>query len=109
MPNLVISIVREGWDSGDKWGSAMLALCDIADVMAAADVPVPGELQYRRSVLDSRTVSDIATGDPDMTSYGARVIAEEYLAGRVDVRALTLAALALSRYVDACKRAGLDY
>lgn len=109
MSNLVISLVRDGWDSGDKWGSALGALSDIADVMHAAGVPVPPELGYAPSILDSRTVADIAKGDPDTTPHDARMIATEYLAGRIGDRTLTLAALSLNRYADACRAAGLDY
>lgn len=108
--NLAIALVRDGWDAGDPWGSAMLALGDVADVMYAAGLPVPEELEYRPSPLtDERTLADIVSDDPGTTPYDARVIASECLAGRIDARTLRLAALTLNRYADACRAAGLDY
>lgn len=108
--NTVISLIRDGWDDGDKWGSAINALFDIAEVMSAAGIEVPEELEYRRSILDKRTIVEMATQDPDSgTSYDAYVLAEEYIAGNITAKELRLAALTLNRYVAACVAAGLDY
>lgn len=109
--NTVMALVYDGWDDGDKWGSAIGALFDIAEVMSAAGIEVPAELEYRRSPLDNRTIADMATEDRDYggTSYGEYVLAEEYIAGNITAKELRLAALTLNRYVAACVAAGLDY
>lgn len=109
--NTVMALVYEGWDDGDKWGSAIGALFDIATVMDAAGIEVPAELEYRRSPLDNRTIVEMATENRDYgeTSYGEYVLASEYWAGNVTDNELRLAALTLNRYVAACVAAGLDY
>ncbi len=106
--NNVISLIRDGWDDGDKWGSAIDALFDIAEVMSAAGIEVPEELEYRRSILDSRTLADMARED-SQEPYGTYVLAEEYITGNITAKELRLAALTLNRYVAACVAAGLDY
>jgi hypothetical protein len=108
--NPVIDYVRDWWDSGDPWGTAINALFDLAEVMYAAGIPIPAELEYQHGAYESETVEEMATeSDDGQTPYGVFVFASEYLAGNITERDMRLAALTLNRYVDACRAAGLDY
>lgn len=112
MLNRAMVLIREGWDKGDPWGSALNALFAVATVMHATDIEVPAELEFRRGLGDNRTIRDLARSVPDGyndTTYDEFVLASEYLAGNVTDRDLTLAALTLNRYTNAARTAGLDY
>lgn len=108
--NPVIDSIRDGWDDGDKWGSAIGALFDIAEVMYSAGIPVPTELKYRHGLYEPLTIAEMATEDPDGdTTFNMYAIASEYLVGNIADNDLRLAALTLNRYCDMCRAAGLDY
>lgn len=110
--NTAISLIRDGWDDGDKWGSAINALFDVANVMDAADIDVPEELEFHRSYLDIRSLADMANEERDdyaESTYGEFVLASEYLAGNITENDMRLAALTLNRYLALCRAAGLDY
>lgn len=110
--NLAVALVREGWDKRNPWESAISALFSVATVMHAAGIEVPSELKFRRGLGDNRTLRDLARSVPDGyndTTYDEFVLASEYLAGNIDDRTLTLAALTLNRYTRAAEAAGLSY
>jgi hypothetical protein len=106
--NPVLHYVQDSWDDGDKWGSALSALFAIAEVMDAAWIQVPEELEFRRSPLDNRTVWDMAdeSQEQDLLVFD---LATAYLAGNINAHDMRLAALTLNRYCDMCRAAGLDY
>jgi hypothetical protein len=108
--NPVIDYVRDWWDSGDPWGTAIDALFDLAEVMYSAGMAIPEELEYQHGAYEPESLEEMATEDPDgQTSYGVFVFASEYLAGNITERDMRLAALTLNRYCDMCRAAGLDY
>lgn len=55
--NPVLQVLRENFDSGDKWGSNigfLFALCDIATDYG---IPVPAELEFSQGMGGSNTES----------------------------------------------------
>lgn len=108
--NPVIDYVRDWWDGGDPWGTAINALFDLAEVMYSAGMAIPEELEYRHGPFEPSTVEEMATEDPDgQTSYGVFVFASAYLSGEFTENDMRLAALTLNRYLALCRDAGLDY
>jgi hypothetical protein len=108
--NPVIDYVRDSWDGGDPWGTAINALFDLAEVMYAAGIPIPDELEYRHGAYEPMTVEEMATESADgQQSYNEWVFASAYLSGEITERDMRLAALTLNRYLALCKDAGLDY
>lgn len=107
----VLFLLREGWDHGDRWGSAMMAagaVCDVATVAGELD-SIPDGLQYRPGVgLLSLTLDDLATGDL-ADSYEVATLAAAYIAGEITGADLDLAARILDRYLDVLRAAGEDY
>lgn len=44
--NPAIDVIREGWDDGDKWGSALTAQFDVAETLTRYGAHVPDEWEY---------------------------------------------------------------
>lgn len=108
--NPVIDYVRDWWDSGDPWGTAINALFDLAEVMYSAGIPIPEELEYQHGACEPESLEDMATeSDGGQTSAGVFVFASAYLSGEITENDMRLAALTLNRYCDMCRAAGLDY
>lgn len=47
--NPVLTVFREGMDSGDKWGSTINFLFGLCDVAMSYDVAIPAELEFAQS------------------------------------------------------------
>lgn len=108
--NPVIDLIRDGWDAADPWGTAINALFDLAEVVYAADIPIPEELGYQPGACEPESLEDMATEHGDgQTPFNVYLFASEYLAGNITERDMRLAALTLNRYCDMCRAAGLDY
>lgn len=90
--NLVLRDFRDIFDSGDKWGSAMGAL-----------FTVEGEM-YMRGLDSVGGFKPGAVSDPRERDDYLFEVCEE-----VDDDDLVYAARVLNRYVDLCRRAGLNY
>lgn len=121
--NPAVVIDSAAWDGGDPWGSAMACAWAVCEVARAAHVTIPPDLGYRPGMgAGDPTVDELAAsldcedvetcenieahGDHD---YLTGALAALCLAGDVTDRQLVLAMRTLSRYLDACKAAGLDY
>ena len=108
--NPVIDYVSDRWDGGDPWGTAINALFDLAEVMYAAGIPIPAELEYQHGACEPETVEEMAIENPDgQTPYGVFEFASAYVSGEITENDMRLAALTLNRYVALCRDAGLDY
>jgi hypothetical protein len=81
-------------DSGDKWGCAMSAHFDIAEELTRRDHDVPASWQFRAGAMG-------VTAEPE--SYFGEIIRD------ADSSDLRYFGDVLSRYIDWCKRADLDY
>lgn len=105
-----IDVMIDGWDGGDAWGSALSLAFALADVAYAAGVDEVGSiLDYTPGMGETLSLDEIADGTDDDTRYEAVCLAEAYISGDVTDDDLVRAAKVLSRYLDLCKRAGLDY
>jgi hypothetical protein len=108
--NPVIDYVRDWWDDGDPWGTAINALFDLAEVMYSAGIPIPEELEYRHGTYEAESLEEMATENEDgQTPYAVFVFASAYLSGEITENDMRLAALTLNRYLALCRSAGLDY
>lgn len=111
----VIAVLVDGWDDGDRWGSAMSAAWAVAEVARAAGTAP--EVDQILSVswgmggpIDLHEAADESNrDDPGDISFETHCLAAAYLDGAVTMRDLTFAARVLSRYIDICDRAGLSY
>lgn len=97
----VSQILADCWDGGDLWGSAMseaFALCDFAWFYLDARGEIPADMGFRPSVFGA---------DTEEIRYADLVAA--YQSGDI-TRADVISYLPiLSRFIDACKAAGLSY
>lgn len=53
--NPILSVLRENFDSGDKWGSNIRFLFCLCDIAVDYGIPVPGELQFSQGLGGSDT------------------------------------------------------
>lgn len=110
-----IAWLMDGWDSYDNWGSAMSAAWAVAEVAAAYGEHEPAstlEVSWGMGGYPTRLELEIATGDLDYEgdlSYDTRALAEGVQRGDVTMDDLSFAARVLTRYLDLCKKAGIDY
>ncbi len=108
-----IDVMIDGFDGADPWGSAMGMAFALADVCEALQLTTARDvLNYRPSpYVDTPDIDELAGehhDDCDVT-FEAHVLAAAYLAGDVTETDLIRACHVLDRYLDRCKRAGLDY
>jgi hypothetical protein len=110
-----IAYLIDGWDGGDPWGSAMSAGWAVAEVARAAAVPgVDSALEISWGcgpVIDLGEAADSLDDRDDNgdVSFETAILSAAYLSGDVTDDDLLFAARVLSRYLDLCKSAGLDY
>lgn len=116
--NPAISELRDGGiDTGDRWGSCMTMLGAACAVLYAVYGRIPDGAGYSPAWGASTDLDALA--DVDGTSetgenaagadYATANLASAHRDGRVSVRDLELAAVALSRWADVLKAAGQDY
>lgn len=53
--NPILSVLRENFDSGDKWGTNLMFLFALCDIAIDYGIPVPGELEFRQALGGSDT------------------------------------------------------
>lgn len=53
--NPILTIFRENFDTGDKWGSTIIFLFALCDVATDLDVEIPSELEFSPSPFGSDT------------------------------------------------------
>ena len=82
-----------GWDSGDRWGSAMGLFFDVAEELDRRDEDIPAEWGYRAGAL--------GVGDPE--SFEAEILTD---ADSDDILRL---GRVLHRYTGMLDRAGHSY
>lgn len=112
-----IAHMIDGWDGDDPFGSAMSMAWAVAEVARAADAEASATIDGALSiswgaapVLDLTEAADLdSREDPGDVSFETHALAAAYLDGAVTVADLTFAARVLSRYIDLCTAAGLDY
>lgn len=51
--NPVIESLRDSWDGGDNWGSALTALFAVCDVMSDLSIEIPSEWEFSQSIMGS--------------------------------------------------------
>lgn len=99
--NPILGRMRDEFGGGDPWGTAIGWAFAVADVLHfAAGEPVPAEMQYRPSPVQHEVDRDL---------YPDAEVLDMYESGELTADDLTTAAKCLSRYLDWCKAAGLDY
>lgn len=105
--NPVITVFRENFDTGDKWGSTinfLFALCDIATVF---DVEIPAELEFSASPLGADIEDDSYQSILGLMSAGMYIHApltlEEFR------KHVGHALKVLGRYDSLLRLAGEDY
>jgi hypothetical protein len=113
--SFVISLLMDDWDDHDSWGSAMSAAWSVAEVARAVDVlEVESTLEITwncEPMIDLNEAAaslDDRDNDSDV-SFGTAILAAAYLSGDVTDDDLLFAARVLSRYLNLCRAAGLDY
>lgn len=99
--------IADGWDGGDPYGSAMLALGAVCDVLFALDPnAIPGDWQFRPAMGQTQDLESMAlrrddegtlTGAEDLTTAE---LAAELLAGNISEAGLVHAGNILSRFLD---------
>lgn len=100
--NPVLVLMREFADPGDPWGTAMSWSFGVAEVLHARGEDVPDELGYRPSPFVALS-SEQPEEWPDLEVWS--LLAQ----GDATVADLKTAGRCLSRYLDLCRSAGLDY
>lgn len=108
-----IAYLIDGWDAGDPWGSATSAgwaVAEVARAAAVSDVDSALEISWGCvPVIDlGETADSLWDGNGDV-SFETAILAAAYLSGDVTDDDLLFAARVLSRYLDLCESAGLDY
>lgn len=105
-----IACLMDDWDGGDVYGSARAIGFALADVAGATDVAseVWSALKYSPGMCESWDLDDLLDEDSG-ASGSAHDLAHAYSAGDVTDDDLIHAARVISRYLDLCKLAGLDY
>lgn len=114
MPNKnpVLRIMRENLDGGDPWGTALSWAFGVAGVLHAVGEPVPDEMGYRASPVVGRDPDEEPEDYPDVEVWHlvnrtpGHWVDPEFGATYDDLR---FAGKCLTRYIDWCKAAGLDY
>lgn len=99
--NPALSSVRDSWDSGDVWGSAMGILIHLCDVAYAIGADIAGSAGFSPSPF-------VAPGDLSGVRMEAEISGDSDLMdlldsverGEVTAHDLTLAIRAVSRYLD---------
>ena len=108
-----LSILADGWDEHDAWGSTTTAALCLADVAGAAGLTeVWDVLEYTPGLAAPTSLHVLANAlddDDAPVQYGAMLLAAAYLVGDVSDADLLLAARVLARHLDACRNAGLAY
>lgn len=107
--NYILAVMRDDmWD--DPWGTAMSWAFACAETLTVLGEDVPQELEYRPSPFVM--VEDPETYEPE--SYEDREVWEYLLAGALApatdrIADVKFAGRCLSRYIDWCRQAGLNY
>lgn len=101
--NPVLDLVRDSFDGGDPYGSAILAWFAVADVAYVVGVYIPADWQYRPGAFLSE---ERLRGEGD---YLAIEILDNLDRGLITEGQLIHAGEVLARYVGFCKRAGVGY
>jgi len=103
---------RANWDDHDPWGSGMMALaavCDVLDAAGDADRIDPGA-GYSRGMVAQDTLANLAhPEDEDGADYATVNLALAVESGDVTTDDLARASRILSLYLDLVKAAGQDY
>lgn len=55
--NPVLTVLRENFDDGDKWGSTVNFLFALCDIAMTYDVPIPAELEFSQSPFGADTTA----------------------------------------------------
>ncbi len=92
------SVIRDGADPGDRWGSAMLASAGMCDVLCHVGAPIPPGLGYSPGMAG-----------PDVTEDPACEFLALTEAGDIDTADLYRAAEIMDHYLDRLVAAGEDY
>ena len=100
--SIVRQTIRESWDRGDVWGSALGMHFAIADTLQLTDNGVPTAWQYRPAALLTEDTHYEESSDSGQ-------LLDAYQMGDVSSDDLVYWGNVLSRYADLCKRAGRDY
>lgn len=110
-----IAWMIDGWDGGDPWGSAMEMAWAVAEVswalgeygpVAVLGVTWGAHVPNVADIREAMREGSDYTGD---VSYDMQALLGGWDAGEVTLDHMTFAARVLTRYLDLCKRAGLDY
>jgi hypothetical protein len=110
-----ISFLMDDWDDYDPWGSAMSAAWTVAEVARAVDVlEIESILEITWNCVPVIDLSEAAASLDDRdnngdVSFGTAILAAAYLSGDVTDDDLLFVARVLSRYLNLCRAAGLDY
>ena len=92
------SVIRDGADPGDRWGSAMMTAGGMCDVLCLIGADVPAELGYSPGMAG-----------PDVTEYPACEFLASVESGNIDAADLYRAAEIMHHYLDRLVAAGEDY
>lgn len=108
--NPVLVLMREDDVKGDPWGTAMAWGFGIAEVLHAAGEEVPSEMQYSPSAY-VRLSSERPDEYPDCDVWDLlNQTPGTYIPGfGATLEQIQDAGRMISRYIDWCKAAGLDY
>lgn len=112
--NPALDYLADNWDSHDSWGTGMMALgavCDVLYAMGEADRIDPGA-GFRPATGQDFTLAQLA--DPDFADewnidYDTNVLATAVEDGEVSVDDLERASRILHLYLELARAAGRDY
>jgi hypothetical protein len=110
LTNPALQVLADNWDSHDPWGSGMVALGAVCDVLTAAneqDRIDPGA-GYRPAMGQTQSLDDLADSGED-EAWDCVALANELREGTVTVDDLARAARILHLYLDRVRAADLDY
>lgn len=110
--NPAIDSLIDSWDHGDPWGSGVLALsavCDVLEAMGEGGRVDPGAGYAPAKVATHPTLEEMAENADDDFQSDASWLAESVLDGDVTEEDLARASRILSLYLDLVRAAGKDY
>lgn len=107
MHTIIRAELRNDWDNGDAWGSAMSSWHSIADVLYIAGESIPNDWAYHNPWPPAHVVHRIY--DEDNGDWLAADLREAYYTNLVTADDLRHAGNVLARYSNILDAAGRSY